>query len=179
MIQPAPRYNIDDPAQVIRQVQTYLLEVAYDDPRVPKIAIDGIYDDATRNAVSAFQKIAGLPETGIVDFITWTVLYEYALRAAKKHEESIFLDEGAFDIRLGDLGHPVIVLQSLLGEFSKLYPNVPRPAVTGQFGLTTADAVRAMQRNYGEYADGLVTIALWNRMLRDYRANKRLESQGE
>ena len=78
-------------------------------------------------------------------------------------------------MRLGDTGTAVIALQSILGEFARIYPAVVRPAVTGQFGLATADAVRALQRSYGRYADGIVTAELWERMLRDYASQKEWE----
>ena len=35
------------------------------------IAISGIYDEATENAVCAFQKRSQLPQTGVVDIYTW------------------------------------------------------------------------------------------------------------
>ena len=40
-------------------------------PLIPKIAEDGIYGETTAEAVRIFQKIFELPETGIVDYVTW------------------------------------------------------------------------------------------------------------
>ena len=39
-------------------------------------AADGIYGPATENAVKTFQKIFGLPQTGIVDYRTWYKISE-------------------------------------------------------------------------------------------------------
>lgn len=43
---------------------------------IPPLAIDGIFGDATRNAVLAAQRRFGLPQTGIVDAATWDEIYD-------------------------------------------------------------------------------------------------------
>lgn len=171
------RYRIDNDAEPVREIQRYLLEVAHVDDRIPKVTIDGHYGDTTRNAVKAFQNTEGMEETGIVDFLTWGSLYQRHTDIRGSREEvSDFPHSDDFDLHLGDTGVAVVVLQALLTEFAAIYPNVVRPAITGQYGLATADAVRVMQRNYGLWADGIVSVTLWNRMLRDYDAKRTLSS---
>ena len=169
------RYRIDNPQEVIREIQRYLLTVAYSNCQIPKVTLSGEYTTTTRQAVTAFQKSKGLSQTGVVDYITWVALYDAYRTALLAEEETVFLEEEWFDMRLGDTGSAVIVLQSRLGDLSKVYPSVSRPAVTGQFGLATAEAVRAVQRSYGDYADGVVSRALWNQMDRDTHARKLFE----
>ena len=43
---------------------------------IPKISQDGIYGEKTANAVKIFQKIFGLPQTGVTDFPTWYKISE-------------------------------------------------------------------------------------------------------
>ena len=45
-------------------------------PEIPPLTIDGIYGNATRNAVLAAQRRFGLPQTGQVDFDTWDEIYD-------------------------------------------------------------------------------------------------------
>ena len=45
-------------------------------PEIPPLKIDGIYGNATRNAVLAAQRRFGLPQTGEVDFNTWDEIYD-------------------------------------------------------------------------------------------------------
>ena len=45
-------------------------------PQIPPLTIDGIYGDATRNAVIAAQQRFGLPQTGTVDAQTWDEIYD-------------------------------------------------------------------------------------------------------
>ena len=163
-------YRIDNPKEVIRQIQRYLLAVAYSDTQIPKVTLSGEYTPTTREAVRAFQKSKGLDVTGTVNYATWTALYDAFL--VTQREEAVFLEDEWFDMHLGDTGSGVVVLQSRLGDLSRVYPAITRPAITGQFGLATAEAVRAVQRSYGDYADGIVTRALWNQMDRDVQARE-------
>ncbi len=167
------RYNIENEEEIIQEIQRYLLAVTPGEEN-NGITIHGSYDAVTENGVRAFQRREGLEENGIVDFVTWTLLYERYLETQEGLVTPCIPDPVLFDFQLGDSGYHIILLQTLLGEFSSIYPNVIRPAITGQFGLTTADAVRALQRNYGRYADGIVTQTLWSFMIRDYFSKKML-----
>lgn len=62
--------------QSVRQLQ-YMLDVLseYID-NIPPLTIDGIFGSATRAAVLAFQRFAGLAVDGIVGSATWSALYD-------------------------------------------------------------------------------------------------------
>ena len=45
-------------------------------PEMPPLTIDGIFGDATRNAVISAQRRFGLPQTGTVDAQTWDEIYD-------------------------------------------------------------------------------------------------------
>ena len=47
------------------------MEIAKVYTSIERVAADGIYGNATREAVREFQNIFGLPVTGVVDFRTW------------------------------------------------------------------------------------------------------------
>ena len=53
---------------VVADVQNALVGFGYD------ITADGLYGQATADAVQSFQYVMGLPETGVVDEATWTAL---------------------------------------------------------------------------------------------------------
>lgn len=60
----------------VRQMQEQLARIAQSYPAIPVITPDGIYGQATRNAVEKFQSIFGLPVTGVVDYRTWYKISE-------------------------------------------------------------------------------------------------------
>lgn len=68
-----PGYNLDIGAtgQKVQQLQEQLNVIARNYPAIPTIAADGIYGEATANAVRIFQSVFDLPQTGITDFRTW------------------------------------------------------------------------------------------------------------
>ena len=45
-------------------------------PEIPPVSIDGIFGNATRAAVIAAQQRFGLPQTGVVDSVTWDEIYD-------------------------------------------------------------------------------------------------------
>ena len=62
--------------QKVRQLQEQLNRIARAYPSLPTISADGIYGEATANAVRQFQSVFGLPETGVVDYPTWYKISE-------------------------------------------------------------------------------------------------------
>ena len=55
----------------VRMIQEQLNRIARNYPSIPTIAVDGIFGEGTKSAVSQFQSIFNLPATGIVDYPTW------------------------------------------------------------------------------------------------------------
>lgn len=55
----------------VLQMQEQLNRIAKNYPALPTIAEDGIYGPRTAESVRTFQKIFGLPQTGVVDYRTW------------------------------------------------------------------------------------------------------------
>ena len=60
----------------VRQMQEQLLRISQSYPAIPRITPDGIFGQATKQAVEKFQSIFGLPVTGIVDYRTWYKISE-------------------------------------------------------------------------------------------------------
>ena len=55
----------------VRQLQTELNRIARNYPALPTISTDGIYGSRTSDSVRTFQRIFGLPVTGVTDYATW------------------------------------------------------------------------------------------------------------
>ncbi|MBO5030496.1 MAG: peptidoglycan-binding protein [Lachnospiraceae bacterium] len=68
-----PGYDltVGSSGQKVLQLQQQLNRIAQNYPAVPRITEDGIYGSATADAVRTFQRIFGLPASGIVDYPTW------------------------------------------------------------------------------------------------------------
>jgi len=57
--------------EAVRTIQRQLNRIGQNFPAIPTIPVDGVYGPATQEAVTAFQKIFHLPQTGSVEFGTW------------------------------------------------------------------------------------------------------------
>lgn len=68
-----PGYNltIGSSGEKVRQLQQQLNRIAQNYPAIPKVTVDGIYGPRTAEAVRVFQRVFGLPQSGITDFPTW------------------------------------------------------------------------------------------------------------
>ncbi len=65
-----------DRGDKVRHLQ-YMLNILSDFiPQIPTLTIDGIYGNATANAVRAAQGWFGLPITGVTDRTTWEEIYD-------------------------------------------------------------------------------------------------------
>lgn len=62
--------------QKVLQMQEQLNRISDNYPAIPKIAADGIYGPQTAEAVRVFQRVFGLPQTGVVDYRTWFKISE-------------------------------------------------------------------------------------------------------
>ncbi len=68
---PGTELRVGSQGQKVQQMQEQLNRIAQSYPALPTIRADGIYGPATQAAVEDFQRVFGLPVTGVVDFRTW------------------------------------------------------------------------------------------------------------
>ena len=55
----------------VRLMQSYLNVIARANPSIEILVVDGIFGPRTQGAVREFQRLFGLPQTGIIDRDTW------------------------------------------------------------------------------------------------------------
>ncbi len=85
---PGVTLEIGSRGEKVRTLQNQLNVISGAYPLIPKVAEDGVFGEATSEAVSVFQRIFDLPETGTVDFKTWyqiSGIYVAVSRIAELH----------------------------------------------------------------------------------------------
>lgn len=153
----------------VRTIQYYLAFLAFFIPSLPSITITGTFDDATRDAVYAFQNYSGLMVDGIVGRDTWNALqddYDAIIRNLPQEYQS-FISEiypGRFLVQ-GDTGESVVQIQRNLQRIAEEDSSIPTVSVTGTFDAATAAAVRAMQGQLGIEQTGAVGPILWREIM--------------
>ena len=157
----------------VRELQRYLRQLSYVDPRITRPPIDGTYGTATRAAVRDFQRVEGLPQTGKVDTALWELIF-------KRYEESL-VREGApvplaafprlsagYALREGDESFLVRLLQYALSELDLIYEGNDRVVQSGVYDEATATAVRELQRRAMLPETGEVDRATWDALATVY-----------
>ena len=163
----------------IENLQRYLRWLSLYDDSIPSVAIDGIYDATTRDAVVSFQRMMGLEETGVVDYHTWMLLFEAYLATILEHEEPRGFSPfprfpAGYSVGSGNRQFLVEVIQYMLNELSVQHDQIPRNAQSGLFDTDTEAGVMALQRAMLLPVTGRVDRQTWNAMVDAYH---QLEAQ--
>ena len=160
--------------QPIRSLQTMLRVIAQDDPRLPALVPDGIYGPSTMIAVTAFQRRAGIPVTGIADENTWDQIvaaYEPALIRVGKATPIEILLEPKQVIILGESSPYVYLLQGMLAQLSKDHPDILLPGFDGILDPDTSSSLKGFQRLAGLPVTGTLDRITWHHLVRQFTLN--------
>ncbi len=156
----------------IYELQRYLRELHHADSRLPLVNPDGIYGDETRAAVSEFQRLHGLPESGVTDAETWNRIYAEYMKAASDREPpskiSPFPDDVGYVIKSGERSDTVAIVQFMLRLLADTFDGIEGAPPEGVFSRSTADDIRELQRAYRLPETGEVDKATWNALADAY-----------
>ena len=158
--------GLGDVGLQVTNVQYLLAYLAQFYSAIPPIAVDGIFGNATADAVRSFQREFDLDVTGSVDLATWDVLYRTYIGFLEsipfKYIEGNVLPYPGVPLRLGSESDEVRLLQEYIVYISKFIDQIPAPSITGYFGEQTQAAVIALQNFLGIEASGSVAAPTWN-----------------
>jgi peptidoglycan hydrolase-like protein with peptidoglycan-binding domain len=105
--------------------------------------MDGKFDGNLRQAICNWQHRVFLPETGLVDRLTWQTLYKGG-------------PVNMAVLRLGMRNQAVVTLQTTLQQTGFYWHQI-----TGEFNALTDVAVRNFQQRCGLVADGVAGYYTW------------------
>ncbi len=172
-----------DSGDFVYLVEYYLSVVSAFYNAVPDVTVTGNYDEETARAVSAFQQVYGLPQTGRVDFLTWRDLYR-AYRGIVENSPQLeggTLRYPGLQLRFGSNGEYVRALQEYLNTVGETYTAIPPLPVTGYYGRQTENAVSVFQGLFGLTQTGSVDPFTWETLTSLYSdlllGNDRVEGQ--
>lgn len=152
--------------QHIAELQKYLYSISLFNSNIPHIMIDGFYGKETIEAVKAFQREYGLPETGNTDSATWNKI----VSVYKEHINSEPSAYKAFPskkhiVRLGDNGSLVYIIQTMLDNIANKFDNAPHIGINGNYNNETANAVKMFRQRVGLPHDDIVDSTAWNMLV--------------
>ena len=148
----------------VRVIQYFLAVIAAYYNTIPAVTVTGEFDQATDQAVRAFQQTFDLTVDGIVGRQTWQKMedvYESIRTSTDLIDGGVVLFPGRV-LQTGFQGEDVATIQEYLAYIATIYPDIPAPAVTGVYGMETIQAVEAFQQQFGLPVTGTVGVITWD-----------------
>jgi murein L,D-transpeptidase YcbB/YkuD len=68
---PGVELQVGSTGDNVRRIQSQLNAVANNFPAIPRLRVDGVFGELTRESVQKFQEIFNMPANGIVNRATW------------------------------------------------------------------------------------------------------------
>ena len=135
--------------------------------------VDGIFSQSTARAVSQFQEAAGLAADGTVGQDTWNRLFPVAPSPIENPfaNAPVTADNSEINPQAQPTNFPVLRRRMRGSAVRDLQERLRakgflRVSADGVFGPETQAAVKAAQRQYQLPADGIVSRATWEALLR-------------
>lgn len=158
-------------SETILELQKYLINLRNIYPSLLVIYPTGIYDNDTRNDVSEFQMIKGLPTTGVVDINTWNEIIFENEQYLKKTQppKSVMVSPAAFeDVKVGDTRDIVYAIKVMLSSMNKKYANYHELEISNLYDEKTKKAVELFQERSMLPVTGIVDVETWNTLVAIY-----------
>ncbi|MBO5908350.1 MAG: peptidoglycan-binding protein [Clostridia bacterium] len=170
-------YQQNNKKAAVTEIQSYLFFLSDKKyPQIPRVPIDGVFDKETENAVIEFQKIMLLSPTGVVDFETFTKLYnEYESAMIDYNTENYIFGNSNLPLKENDQNEDVRALHVMVNRLRKTYPQINAVGTGSYFSTSTKNALKELRGIF--YLPGLPILdkALYRRMKEEINARERIE----
>ena len=159
--------------QPVRSLQYMLDQLAIHDPKLVRLAVDGIFGERTLEAVMVFQREYHDPVTGVVDLDTWN-----AIRQAYIKIELLYgvppalnvLPNGGYTAEEGAVDDPIIIVQAMFLSLTKKVSNFKSCEINGCNDGNTPVNIRIIQGLAGLPVTGVLDRATWSFLVQIYQA---------
>ena len=159
--------------QPVRSLQYMLDQLAIHDPKLVRLAVDGIFGERTLEAVMVFQREYHEPVNGVVDLGTWD-----AIRQAYIKIELLYgippalnvLPSGGYTADAGTEGEPILIVQAMFVSLTKKMTNFQPCEINGCNDDNTQVDIRTVQQLAGLPVNGVLDRATWSFLVQLYQA---------
>lgn len=172
-------YHITDKKSAVKEIQKYLYvisDTAY--PEIPRVPIDGDFDDETRISVEKFQQIMGIEVTGSVNSETFELLYkEYLAVIEEKNTVDSIIGDDDFPLEIGSHSEDVRALHIIINELKETYAEIAYVGTGAYYNQTTAEAVKGLREIYMLKPADYVDKEMYSRLQEDIKARRRVKEK--
>lgn len=157
--------------QPVKSLQYMLGELSYERERLPFVAPDGVFGEATLEAVMTFQREYGLPVTGQVDQRTWdAVVAQFRdMERQRAHPRCLrAFPPRPFQVAPGERDDTMILVQTMFQSLAPILSGIVPGEVNGFHGPRSVSNTRWLQRVSGLEETGIMDRFTWNMLARLY-----------
>lgn len=169
-------------SQPIRSLQTMLRAIAENDSSYMRTVPDGLYGPETVQAVTVFQRVHGLPVTGVTNQATWDTLvavYELALIEQGHAQEIEIILNPKQVIRRGEKHPNLLLAQAMLTVLAEVYHSIGQPSNSGILDAPTADSLSSFQSLSALPMTGQLDKNTWKHLSHQYTLASNLQNLKE
>ena len=170
----APEINeTQHSGQPVRSIQYMLNELAIHDPKLVRLAVDGVFGERTLEAVMVFQREFYPPVTGVVNMGTWDAIREAYFNAQLLYGAPPplnVLPSGTFTAAQGETSEPMLIVQAMFVSLGKVTSNFRPCQVNGCNEGSTHDNLRIIQQLSGLPVTGVLDRSTWAYLVQLYQA---------
>ncbi len=149
-------YRIEDKVSAIKELQ-----------RLLDLKPTGLFDKNTREAVLRTQAKNNLDETGIVDYLTFTLIVEEYRNEKNKQWNSDYLFDPRFPYVMGDIGDNVLRINEALETVLRDYSYEGRMPRGKYLGDDTIGGVHFLQKIFNMSESDIIDEELMSRIMRE------------
>ena len=159
-----------DRSEAIRQVQTFLRVAG--DPDI-FVAPTGVYDDNTRLSIVEFQTRFSLEPTGVVDYKTFTLLYDEYIFLMNKNVVNDMTDSFIrFPILPGESQAAMTHINRSLARLLDYYGHTHRLQNSSFYSKETSKAINILREIYMLDKNDYIDEEFYYRMIKDHDSIK-------
>lgn len=162
-----------EPRKEIYELQYMLRKISQITGEIPLVTADGIYDDATREAVREFQRQNSLDPTGNVNKETWDKIfqkYKKSVYASSIGEPIYPFTDPSYNSVIGEKSDIIMLMQIILSALSIIYDDFEDIKITGVNDEQTISAVKRFQGYHGLPQTGVLDKRTWDSAAKSFNA---------
>lgn len=149
----------------VRSLQTFLRRISQHNTQIPLIVPDGIYEEQTEIAVTEFQKLYGLPPTGITDFYTWkkiVEIYDSIPQTIHLPDIRCLFPHSNYKITPNQSADCLYLIQAMLSVLGNRFPHLGNTEISGTHTPDSVEMVKKIQELSELEPSGVVDVATYN-----------------
>ena len=156
--------------QPVSSLQYMLMRLAQKYDFFPQLAVDGVFDERTLEAVMLFQRELFPPVTGVVDQNVWDAIrnewIQFELENAPPRSLRGF--PSGVSAALGDQAAFLLLPQAMFQSLSQIMEGITEEELDGRHDEVSAANARWLQQRAGLEETGEMTKDTWDALTRLY-----------